>query len=76
MFLQDEGGPIGLDITRVLARISMIVFERAMEEVTEKPDNDDFLTVLHKRYVDNENIGVDLRTSSKTREYDESSNLV
>ena len=54
----------------------MIVFERAMEEVTEKPDNDDFLIVLHKRYVNNENIGVDLRTSSKTREYDESSNLV
>ena len=58
IFLQIKGGPIGIDFTRVIARILMIVFDGrfalAMEEIEEVD------MVLHKRYVDDENLALDV----------------
>ena len=58
IYLQLKGGPIGIDITRVLARIMMILFDNRfklkIDEIKE------IVVRLHMRYVDDENLAVDV----------------
>ena len=57
IFKQSSGGPIGLDFTQVLAQIAMIFFVEELENLISK---DNIELQLHKRYVDNENLIVDI----------------
>ena len=65
LFHQDNGGPIGLDFTRVLARLAMIVFDRELKTMITKSDMD---LQLMLRYVDDGNIAVDVLDNGQGRQ--------
>ena len=58
IFLQLLGGPIGLDFTRVLARLIMIIFDIRFEELMTA--NSLIEMKMQMRYVDDENFAVDV----------------
>ena len=71
IYLQLVGGPIGLYITRVLARIVMIMFDRRFKTSLSLLTNSKRL-LLDLRYVDDKNIIIDIiREEVSQREKEE-----
>ena len=67
IFLQTDGAPIGTDFARVLARLVMIVFDRTFSQKTIE-DATWMELLLHLRYIDDENLVVDvINNDNKTK---------
>ena len=77
IYLQSTGGPIGLDFSRIVARLMMIIFDKQLAMDNDNHDADIILR-LHKRYVDHENLAFDVYKTDKTRHVieEETANLL
>ena len=51
--LQKEGGPIGMEITGVVAQVFMVWWDR---QLTERMNQINFKLKMHQRYVDDTNV--------------------
>ena len=67
IYLQSSGGPIGIDFSRILARLMMIVFDVQLKDRI-KNHRSMMILQIHQRYMDDENLSLDvLRIPGITR---------
>lgn len=63
LFLQITGGPIGIDFTRVITRIVMIIFDKRFGK--KFANKEDLIIRLDKRYVDDKNMVIDVEVNEE-----------